>query len=384
MPYPLKNDDILTPEGCKQRLTRFHKLLEEQRLDVAVVSNSRHVYYLIGHLCETDLPQVLVVCPGSKTVLVTDSEPDAATSHEVITYESVSIDWPVSFAGIVARAAEGLRRAMGTVKSSIRRVGLEKDRLSGTLLEAVASRWSGAERVELAPIFGRMRKSKDSDEIQLVAQCVKVIEAGYVAARKTIRPGLTELDVFKEVHGEIVRRAGYNLKFEGDFACGERALREGGTPLPREVLAGDLYILDIYPSFHGYYGDLCRTFVASTPTDLQVKAWEVARDALRLAEEIIRPGIQARYVWKQLRDFIDSFEFVRGSFRHHGGHGLGLDPQEPPWIIPGSDHVFEVDDVIAVEPGCYSKAIQGGVRLECDYVIRETGLEKLSQFPLDL
>jgi len=88
-------------------------------------------------------------------------------------------------------------------------------------------------------------------------------------------------------------------------------------------------------------------------------------------------------VWKQLRDHIDSYEFVRGSFNHHAGHGLGLDPQEPPWMIPGSDHVFEAGDVIAVEPGCYAEALQGGVRLECDYVVREKGLENLSSFRLE-
>jgi Xaa-Pro dipeptidase len=69
---------------------------------------------------------------------------------------------------------------------------------------------------------------------------------------------------------------------------------------------------------------------------------------------------------------------------HHAGHGLGLDPQEPPWIIPGSDHIIEVGGVIAVEPGCYAEALHGGVRLECDYVVRENGLENLSSFPLTL
>ncbi len=75
---------------------------------------------------------------------------------------------------------------------------------------------------------------------------------------------------------------------------------------------------------------------------------------------------------------------MRGSFWHPAGHGLGLDPQEPPWIIPGSEHIFEVGDGIAVEPGCYSEVLQGGVRLERDYVVHEDGLENLSNFPLDL
>ena len=192
------------------------------------------------------------------------------------------------------------------------------------------------------------------------------------------------MDVFKEVHGEIVREAEYNLKFEGDFACGVRAIKEGGSPLPREIQPGDLYILDIYPSFHGYHGDLCRTFAASQPTNLQLQACEVVRGALELAEQMIRPGVRAQDVWRALHDHIDSFEGVRGSFRHHAGHGIGLESQEAPWIIPGSRHVFEDGDVIALEPGCYAPALQGGVRLESNYVVRKDGLEDLSEFPYAL
>lgn len=142
-------------------------------------------------------------------------------------------------------------------------------------------------------------------------------------------------------------------------------------------------MVDIFPSFHGYHGDLCHTFAASTPNELQNRAWTVIRDALRLAEEKIRPGVLAREVWTQLREYIDSFEFVRGSFWHHAGHGIGLDPHEPPWIFPTGDDVFELGDVIALEPACYGENLQGGVRLERDYVVRENGLENLSRFPLE-
>jgi Xaa-Pro aminopeptidase len=375
---------MLTLEGCKTRLGRFRRELEEQGIGLAVLSNYRHVYYLSGHLREGDLPQFLVVSPQGKTVLITDSRPGECAADEVVLYEAYSVDWAISFAGIVRKAAQVLKDVLARIATNARRIGLEKDRLAWACAEAILARFPATEQVEVGPLLYKMRKHKDRDEISLVAGCVKAIEAGYAAAKQTIHPGATELDVFKEVHGEIVRQAGYNLKFEADFACGVRAIKEGGTPLRREVRPGDLYIIDIYPSYFGYYGDLCRTFAASPPTDLQIKAWEITRHALGLAEEIIRPGVTAREVWKQLRDYIDSFEFVRGSFWHHAGHGLGLDPQEAPWIIPGSDHVFEVGDVFAVEPACYSETLQGGVRLERNYVLREDGPENLSLFPLDL
>lgn len=349
-----------------------------------MLSNYRNIYYLSGHLRETDLPQFLVVEPEGKSTLITDIEPAECTANEIVTYESYSIDWPPSFAGITQKAISGLKETLTSARPKVHRVGLEKDRLPASAVEVIADYFSPSDHVDVGAFLCKLRKSKDPDEINLIQECVEAIEAGYRVAGPAVRPGATELDVFKEVHGEIVRTAGYNLKFEADFACGTRAIKGGGTPLRCEVLPDDLYILDIYPSYQGYHGDLCRTFAASEPTEAQLKAWEIAHNALKLAEDIIRPGVVARDVWKQLRDYIDSFEFVRGSFWHHAGHGIGLDPQEPPWIIPGSDHIFEVGDVIAVEPGCYSESLRGGVRLECDYVVRADGLENLSHFPLGL
>lgn len=375
---------MLNLDCCRSRLNRFKGELEARRVDVAILSNPRTVYYFTGHLREEEFPQLLVIWPDRRTLLVTDSPPGSCTADEVLAYESYSIDWPVSLAAVLARAASALESALAPIHDSVASLGLERERLNSVLFEQSTRRWPKAEIQDMTPVVNGLRRRKDTDEIRLIQRCVKAIEAGYAAARKVIRPGVNELEIFNAVHGEIVKCAGYQLKVSGDFACGVRAIRGGGTPIDRRIEAGELCVLDIYPSFDGYHGDLCRTFAASGPSELQVKAWEIARDSLLLAKQSIRPGVSASKVWKQVRDFIDGFDFVRESFWHHLGHGIGLDPQEAPWIIPGSDHVFEEGDVIALEPGCYALALQGGVRLESNYIVHQNGLEDLSEFPYDL
>jgi Xaa-Pro aminopeptidase len=375
---------MLNLDCCRTRLNRFKAALEEQRVDVAILSNPRTVYYFTGHLREEEFPQLLLIHPDRRAILVTDSPPGSCASDEVRTYESYSIDWPVSLAAVLAKASLELESALAAIHGSVATVGIERERVNSVLFEKIARRWQEAEIRDLTPVVCELRRRKDADEISLIQKCVKAIEAGYAAARRVIRPGINELEIFNAVHAEIVKSAGYQLKVGGDFACGVRAIRGGGTPINRQIEAGDLCILDIYPSFQGYHGDLCRTFSASEPTDLQHKAWKIAWDALLLAKQNIRPGVNACQVWKQVRHFIDGFDFVRESFWHHLGHGIGLDPQEAPWIIPGSDHVFKEGDVIALEPGCYAPALQGGIRLESNYVVREDGLEDLSEFPYGL
>ncbi|HLJ85363.1 MAG TPA: Xaa-Pro peptidase family protein [Candidatus Angelobacter sp.] len=363
---------------------RFCSQLVEEEIDLAILSNYRNVYYLSGHLREVESPQLLIVTPEGSSILITDVLPTQTIADEVLAYENYSIDWPVSFEAVCVKAAEVLRKAIKGLRRRVYRVAVEPSRFNNLFAEVLRDCWPEAELSEATRILSKLRRKKDQDEINLIIQCIQVIEAGFKAAREVIRPGITELEVFEAVHGKIIQKAGYNLKFDGDFACGVRAIKECGSPLRREILPGDLYIIDIYPSFYGYYGDLCRTFAVSEATLLQREAWQMISDALTFAESLIRPGVRASAVYNLIRARIDSFAIARGSFSHHAGHGIGLDPQEPPWIIPGSDHVFEVGDVIAMEPACYSPALQGGVRLERNYVVHEEGVENLSHSSLGL
>jgi len=71
-------------------------------------------------------------------------------------------------------------------------------------------------------------------------------------------------------------------------------------------------------------------------------------------------------------------------FPHHLGHGIGLDAHEVPRLNPEWDDTLQVGDVIAIEPALYATELRSGIRLEQNYLITESGAERLSVFPLDL
>ena len=64
--------------------------------------------------------------------------------------------------------------------------------------------------------------------------------------------------------------------------------------------------------------------------------------------------------------------------------GIGLFPHEGPHLNPQWDDTFEVGDVFTAEPGLYAPDLRGGIRLENDYLVTATGVELLSDFPLEL
>jgi Xaa-Pro aminopeptidase len=368
----------LTVDGCRARQRRLLAQLESNRCDLFVTSNFRTVYYFTGVLVAADTPVIFGAWHDGSTVLVAPAQQEAA-ADEIVTFETYSIERCITMPAHDAARRFGdylSRKAAG----SIRRCAVERAIVSGHLEDIVPA----VDFVDATNLILALRKKKEEDEILAIRESLQYCSTAYRAAKQTIAPGLTELDVYNAMYTAIVQEAGTAISFPGDFACGMRAIKEGGPPTRRVIEPHDLYILDIFPAPALYAGDTCRTFAASRPTDVQQRAWEIVSQAVRLGESMIEPGVAASHVYRGVKEFLDSHELSRKSFWHHAGHGIGHHGHEAPRIIPGSSDIFEVGDVIALEPGIYGEHLQGGIRLEDNYVVRENGLENLFDFSRDL
>jgi len=370
---------MLTTEGCRRRQERLLEAMREEGLDAVFLSNYKHVYYLTG-LLEPRLPVGALVRSEGEVWLLAPETGAETVADRFWAYPRSAMDRVQNHA---AEAAALLAAAFGRPDPSVGMIGIEPASVSETLLEPVVGNFTQAEWRDVSALLALLRKTKDDDELALIRRGVVLCEAGYEAARAAIEPGKSECDIFTAVYGAIVQEAGTSVPFAGDFGCGTRAA-QGGPPTRRVLGAGELFILDLFPTLDGYWADLCRTFAVTEPDAVQQAAWGKVRDALALAESLIKAGLPGSDLWREVRTFLDGFEAARGSFTHHAGHGIGLDPHEAPRLIPGSGHVFEVGDVFTLEPALYGEALQGGVRLEQLYVLRASGLDRLSKFPLDL
>lgn len=381
---------MLKIENCRERQRRLLSVLAQQELDLAVITNPKTVYYFSGVLVEPSLPHAFLIDASGKTLLVTHAaigqaaaapSPIAADDAELYTWHCIERDvsatsWHAERAGLVVDAARKMLPSGG-------HVGLEFEFVTYGVGEGLREIGGGSAK-NLTPAIDQLRRQKDPDEIECMRRTVELVEAGLAAVKAKLEAGMTEFQAYSIYYEGMVANAETSVVLNGDFACGTRAIRGGGPPTNRRVLPGDLYIFDTFPIYQGYMCDFTRTFSVGPPSQLQQDAWAHVMAAHAIAHRTIRPGVPAKEVYHALKTHLDKFTPAAGSFWHHAGHGVGMSGWEFPWLTPGSEDVVQDREVLACEPGLYAEAMQGGIRLEHNYLVTPEGVTTLDHFPMDL
>ena len=227
-----------------------------------------------------------------------------------------------------------------------------------------------------------MQEVKDPDEIELLRKAVQVDLAAYAAAEAAMAPGVNELEVLAAAQRAAHLAAGEKVFHDGDYQCGEL----GGFARNRPIEAGEIYVIDAWSVYRGYWADLCRSFAVGEPTEVQHSVFEHVKGFHDRVGEYLRPGKDGRECAVAMDAYI----------REHPKPGRRrLDPPRRAQPRPGRAHempdlnkerggTLRVGNVVSVEPGAYIPEARAGVRLENMYLITEDGLENLSPYPMKL
>ena len=365
---------LLDLDACRVRQGRLRATMAERSLDAVVVVAAEHVEYLTGHRWDHRFaPLAAVLATGEALLVCPDKPVEQAAAGEVRTYEA---KWKSTLRNDQREASSAVLAEWLAARGRPGRVGVE----FSACPPHVTRRLEPATLVDVDADLLRLRRHKDPDELAVLRRAIAATGAMVEAARGTIRPGVSELDVFSALQAAAVAACSEMLTGTGnDYACGVR----GGPPRPLPCRAGELYILDLGPAYRGYFADTARVIaVDGRPTDLQLAAWERVCGGLALVERIAKPGVRCRDIYAEVHAWLNAGPV--GTWSSHLGHGIGLAVHEPPHLNPSWDDVLEEGDVIAVEPALYDPALACGLRLENDYLVTATGLENLSPFPLDM
>ena len=365
---------MLDPDLARARQKRLLDALADRKLDAVVIADPQHVYYLTAFRPSWLHVAALVLFADGRSWLTTANAPaERAAVDDCVAYEASRLatlrqEQPAVAASRVIEALTSRR---------VSRIGVDASAVTSQL----PLMWEiDAEAID--PVLWQLRRRKDADELALIRKAAACADAMYHRAREIVRPGALEIEVYAELHAAAVREAGEPMTalLGNDYTCGGG----GGPPRAgRAAKAGELYILDVGPTYRGYFADACRAIaVNGNPTDLQSQAWEAVAAALHIIDEMARPGVRCRDIYQTVFEQLDGKAGAK--FPHHLGHGVGLQPHEYPHLNPKWDDVLLEGEVFTAEPGLYAPPLKGGIRLENMYLVTATGVENLIRSPLEL
>jgi len=241
--------------------------------------------------------------------------------------------------------------------------------------------WRATEKV-----VEQARLVKDAPEVETLRDAASRLAPVADASFRAARAGRTERGVAAAIEAAM-RDAGYERQaFDTIVASGPHAALPHHRAGDRILAAGDLVVLDFGGVLDGYCCDLTRTVSIGPPSSEARRLYTAVYDAQQAAIAAIRPGVESTAVDAAARSLLTA-RGLGDAFGHGTGHGLGLDVHEEPRITRPRPDVPSVPlvpgMVFTVEPGAYLAGF-GGVRIEDDVLVTETGCEVLTSVPREL
>jgi Xaa-Pro aminopeptidase len=234
----------------------------------------------------------------------------------------------------------------------------------------------GRDKIDLvSDLLLQIRRVKSSWEIEIMRRAARIADSGLNAATEALKDGVTEQEV--SIKADMgMRLAGADKIGFNQVASGVNTDITVRFATDKAIRTGELMLMDLSPVFSGYIADASRTVVLGAASDMQKKIFDLVLEAQKKAIESIRPGVRSTMVDAVARNAIAEAGYGE-CFPHRLGHGIGLDGAE--FDLKEDDLILEPGMVFTVEPGVYISGF-GGIRIEDDVLVTDTGAEVLTTF----
>lgn len=206
--------------------------------------------------------------------------------------------------------------------------------------------------VPAKPLISALRQVKSAAEIAIMQVAMTASWQVQRAVWQGLRPGVSTTEVCAFI--DAAHRALGMAPLFSAVQFGEATAYPHGVPYPQHLAEGDMVLVDLGATLHGYRSDITRTYVFGTPTPRQRALWEHERAAHAAAFAAARIGAPCEAVDQAARDSLTAAGFGPGyavpGLPHRTGHGLGLDIHEEPFVVKGNRTPLAAGMCFSIEP----------------------------------
>ncbi|HJT31738.1 MAG TPA: Xaa-Pro peptidase family protein [Pirellulales bacterium] len=353
----------------EERRQRLIGLLNDANAEALLVTNFTNVTYLTGF---TGDDSYLLVSPR-ETVIISDFRyveqlagecPDLRTQ-----IRTTAVKMPDAVVEVIGSAKVG-------------RLGIEADSLTISLYNYLTGQLP---KIAVHPTTGlveQLREIKDADEIAELRRAIACAEQSFDALRAKLHRDRTEKELADELDHHMRLLGAQRSSFPTIVAAGPRAALPHARPTADPIGNAELVLVDWGAVCGHYSSDLTRVLVTAKISPKLEQIYRLVLKAQRRAIDAVAPGKTGRQIDAVAREVIHSGGHGE-HFGHGLGHGIGLDVHEGPRVAVTNDKPLKAGMVVTIEPGIYLPG-WGGIRIEDDVLVTETGHEVLTHCPKEL
>jgi Xaa-Pro aminopeptidase len=358
---------VRVPVTPGERRAAVRDRIETAGLDALIVLDLADIRYLSGF---TGSAGLLVLLADGTDAFLTDFRYQSQVAEEL----DPALEVRIESESLLKMSRELL------VGRGVSRVGFEREQLS----YRAWYEWSDRGSPDLVPVeewIEELRAIKSAPEIAAIRKACRIADETFDGILEQVRAGVTERELAARLELELAARGADGASFETIVAFGERSALPHARPGARELRRGDVVLFDFGAVADGYVSDITRTVALGEPAAEMREVYALVLEAAAAAAGGIRAGMTGPEADALARDVIESAGHGP-RFGHSLGHGIGLEVHEAPRLGRKSQDLLEAGMTVTIEPGVYLDGV-GGVRIEDDAVITETGVELLTSAPKD-
>ncbi len=370
------------PGEYKARLARIRERMARDKIDLLFVGSPDGLNYITGYQCEWYQAQSPKQWPGTSGVAIhVDHDKyiffDTVREKLITRYCTHSTDTRIF---PLASMRDGTAFIVDELKAegwAMGRVGLEfwsyrPNRVVGGRIQSRFEE-AGCTVVDGSDVLREVRWVKSPAELACIEEAGRIAETGLKAARDTVRPGVSELEVYGAIVHAMAAAGGENPGITMPVLSGKKTWCPHAMASRKTIKPGELVMVDVSGVYKRYHCNMARTFALGEPAKDVQDIVRRAIGSMDLIRDIIKPNLRVGDLAKALIDYYTA----QGIWEERGwigGYEMGI-ALPPDWVgnfvfdpldRQNHDRLFEPGTVINYENQFYLPREEGHFfQIEC-------------------
>ena len=379
-------------------LERARQVMQRAGVDAIIASSTPNVYYVSDFW---SMGMQLGCGTQSYALLPLDGEPAiiAPLNEADLVVQSGSWVKDVNYYGCLnvkttpnAASSDVTKRIVEATKMDVEQSscdslviavtsrGLHKKKLAYDTSGVTPSRYENvlknlpdAKFVDGAELLREIRMVKSQEEVERIQRVTEITEKSMEDALEIARTEIMEVD--------LAGMYSYSVAYDGgrvthcNIGVGERSAYPNPLPTTLEAKKGDLIRMTLGAVFDNYQSNISRTAVIDNASAEVKKRWKAVVDAQESALEAVAPGVTLGEVYVAAEKELGKAGLKECSASL--GHSLGIECNEQPALVAGSEVELEEGMVLNVDIP-YLDLGWGGLELEDTAVVTKEGFRLLT------